>query len=83
MLSRVWNFNECIENNSVSIIYVSGNITIISENYIDIKVGDCVEFGVQKLVLRNNIDKLIDPKIDSNINHNKFIKCFKADVVHD
>ena len=83
MLSRVWNFNERIEDNSVSIIYVSGNVTIVSENYIDIKVGDCIEFGVQKLVLRNNIGKLIDPRIDSNINHNKFIKCFKADDMYD
>ena len=83
MLSRVWNFNKSIENNSVSIIYISGTVIIVSENYINIEVGDYIEFGVQKLVLKDNICKLIDPRIDSNINHDKFIKYFKADDVYD
>lgn len=79
---KVWNLDDYLEKELVSIIYGFSNkcVIIISDVAIEpFKVGDYIEFGIQKLKIDHIPKEFSIPDMDSTINIHKNIYCYEVE----
>lgn len=79
---KIWDLNQELKDNKVSIIYGFGteNIIIISEKKLEkYKTDDYIKFGIQILKIKKELKKFSIPSIDSTINIQKKIYVYEVE----
>lgn len=79
---KIWDLNQELKDNKVSIIYGFGteNIIIISEKELEkYKMDDYIKFGIQILKIKKELKKFSIPSIDSTINIHKKIYVYEVE----
>lgn len=79
---KVWNLDNYLKKELVTIVYgfSKGCVIIISDVAIEpFKVGDYIEFGIQKLKICYIPKEFSIPDMDSTINIHKNIYCYEVE----